>query len=105
MPSIKTPIRFLEAIFLDLISIPGLFMSKEYNAKWHMKVVCPLYSKWRMNFRDPKYNGKCLWYSAWKQNKFQFSRCFGLKNWLKYYVGLKTRLEDYEKEYKELCVS
>lgn len=54
MPSIKTPIRFLEAIYLDLISIPGVFMSKKKNTKWHLNYVCPSCSLWRKSFRDPK---------------------------------------------------
>mgnify|MGYP005623293329 CR=1 FL=1 len=102
MPSLKTPSRFLEAIYLDVISIPGRFMSKEDNAKWHLKHVCPHCSKWRKCFRDPKRKGNCLWLNAWETEKCEFSRDFGIKNWLRYYAGLKTDLRKYKKEFLKL---
>lgn len=102
MISIKTPIRFLEAVILDLLSIPGNFMSKESNAKWHLKVVCPLCSKWRKSFRCAGKNKGCMWHEAWTNGRWSFSRNFGTGNWLKYYFGLKTDIRKYHNEFKRL---
>ena len=97
MLSIKTPIRFLEAIVLDLISIPGIFMSNKNNARWHLNYVCPLCSKWRKSFRNPKSNeSQCIWYKEWKNKNYNIPRNFGILNWTKYYLGLKTNLRKYE---------
>jgi len=101
MVSIKTPVRFLEAVVLDLISIPGAFMDKKGNARWHLNYMCPLCSEWRKSFRDPEKGEECLWYKAWRKGKYRFSRCFGFRNWLRYYAGLRTDLEKYEKEFKQ----
>lgn len=102
MPSIKTPIRFLEAVILDVLAIPGVFMTKKANAKWHLKVVCPLCSKWRKSFRCAGKNEGCLWLQAWKSGHYDFPRNFGTINWGKYYIGRKTDLEKYHKEFNKL---
>ena len=99
MPSIKTPIRFLEAITLDIISIPGAFMSKKNNAKYHLNYICPRCSKWRKSFRDPNKGSDCLWYNEWKNNNYKI-RHFGILNWTRYYLGLETNLKKYESAIK-----
>lgn len=104
MLSIKTPIRFLEAIFLDILTIPGGFMSKERNARYHLKYVRPLCSKWRKSFRNFDGKNKCLWYEAWEKGKFNVSRKFGFMNTIRYYFGLRTNLTRYEKEFKLLVL-
>jgi hypothetical protein len=101
MVSIKTPLYFFEAVILDLLAIPGLFMSKKANAKWHLKIICPLCSKWRKSFRCGTKNHNCIWYESWKRGNFYFPRSFGIKNWIRYYFGMKTKLRAYNKEYLE----
>ena len=99
----KTPLWFSEAIILDIISLPGKFMTKEKNAQWHLKYVCPYCSQHRKKFRDPKRIGNsCLWQEAWKKKKWIFCRDFGLVNWIRYYFGLETDLSKFQSEYAEL---
>ena len=71
-------------------------LSKKRNAEWHLNYVCPLCSKWRKKFRDPKRIGDfCLWNNVWEKKKYDFPRNFGIINWIKYYFGLKTDLKKY----------
>lgn len=100
MPSIKTPFYFLEAITLDIIAIPGQLTTKKANAKWHLKFVCPLCSKHRKSFRYGKNKKECMWHDQWKKKNYDFSRTFGIINWLKYYLGIKADLKKYEGELK-----
>ncbi|MBT6068650.1 hypothetical protein HOG48_02750 [Candidatus Peregrinibacteria bacterium] len=89
-PSIKSIKRFFEALYLDVLSIPGLFMSKKANAKWHLKYVCPKCSKWRRSFRDPRKGGStCMWLNAWQKGEYEIPRSFGPYAWIKYYLGIK----------------
>jgi hypothetical protein len=102
MVSIKTPIYFFEAIILDILAIPGLFMTKRSNARWHLHVICPLCSEWRKSFRCNAGNKECIWHEAWVNNGYQFHRSFGVKNWVKYYLGIKGDLKKYDKEFKRM---
>lgn len=104
MPSIKTPIRFLEAVVLDLLAAPGLLMTKKANAKWHLKAVCPLCSKWRKSFRCTGKKPGCMWLQAWKCGHWDFSRSFGVINWGRYYFGKETKLEKYQREFEKLNI-
>jgi hypothetical protein len=98
MVSIKTPLRFFEAVFLDILFIPGKIMGKKGNALWHLNIVCPRCSKWRKKFRDPNKQGDlCLWECAWTKKDYSFSRDFGILNWIKYYFGMDTNLKRYAK--------
>jgi len=102
MISIKTPKRFAEAVVLDLLAFPGIFMSKKQNALWHLKHVCPRCSSWRKKFRDPQYQERdyCIWNIVWKQKRYTFSKTMGFLNWVRYYCGMPTNLSRYEKEFK-----
>lgn len=96
MPSLKTPVYFLEALILDALSFPGRLMTKEENALWHLKYVCSKCSKWRKSFRDPLRTGdRCLWKEQWIQGNYSFPRDFGFFNWARYYLGLRTELTKY----------
>ncbi|MBT4384695.1 hypothetical protein HOD30_03020 [Candidatus Peregrinibacteria bacterium] len=90
--------RFLENLKLDLISIPSKFMSKEGNAKYHLKYLCPKCPNWRKNLRDPKGKDNCLWNKTWKEKDGfnKITRHFGIKNWLTSYLGY-TQLGDKDK--------
>jgi hypothetical protein len=96
MFSFRTPLRFFEAIFLDILSIPGKFMGRKGNALWHLYFVCPKCSKWRKKFRDPTRKGKlCLWKNSWQKKKYCFPRDFGILNQFRYYFGFDTDLKKY----------
>ena len=103
-PCKHTPKRFLEALTLDIMSIPGLFMSDEANAKWHLKHVCPHCSQHRKSFRDPKEKGDfCLWEDAWKRGHYvEYPRNFGIKAWILYYLGVRTNMRRFYNLYKKL---
>jgi len=99
MLSSQTPIRFLEAIFLDAVSIPGKFMSDKGNAGWHLQYVCPYCSSHRKKFRNPDCDGNyCMWEEAWKNGDFNFPRNFGAVNWVRYYLGIRTDLRNFTKK-------
>ena len=87
--------NFFEAVYLDTLSIPGLFMNKKGNALWHLNHICPKCSPNRRNFRDPKKQGNCIWQNEWQNKNYNFPRSFGFINWIKYYLGIKTNLEKY----------
>ena len=103
-PCKHTPKRFFEALILDIMSIPGLFMSEEANAKWHLKHVCPHCSQHRKSFRDPKEQGDiCLWEDIWKKGHYiEYPRNFGIKSWILYYLGIRTNLKRFSHLYKKL---
>lgn len=96
MLSIKTPKRFFEAIKLDIISLPGNFMSKKQNAEYHLKYICPQCSNYRKSFRDPKKQSTCLWQQQWQKRNYQFPRNFGITNYIKYYLGISTKLTKFK---------
>ena len=71
-------------------------MNNEGNANWHLKYVCPNCSKCRRKFRDPDFIGKrCLWEEQWKIENYDLPKDFGVINWSKYYLGMKTNLCSY----------
>jgi hypothetical protein len=79
----------LKCLYLDLLSIRGLFMSKEENAKFHLKSICPKCPKWRREMRNLKGDG-CYWINEWNKKNYNIPRSFGFKNWLSQYVFLKV---------------
>jgi hypothetical protein len=83
-------------IFLDTISIPGIFINSEENAKYHLRVVCPLCPNCRRKFRYVGEN-KCWWEEQWKAENYLIPRHFGVKNFLKQYLGIKTDLRKFRK--------
>jgi len=103
-PCRHTPARFIEALVLDIKSIPGLFMSDEANAKWHLKHVCPHCSKHRKSFRDIKEKGDmCMWEEMWKQGHYvDYPRNFGIKTWILYYLGIRSNLKRFHSLYEKL---
>jgi hypothetical protein len=77
-------------IYLDIISLPGKFMSKKNNALWHLNHVCPKCPEYRREFCYV--DGKCYWNEMWKKGDYSISRDFGLINWVRTYLGKKTDL-------------
>lgn len=98
MISSRTPFYFVEAVFLDLMSLPGRLMDEEGNALWHLRHVCPRCSRWRKSFRDLDGDGaRCLWKEQWGNGNYAFPRDFGFLNLTRYYLGMKTNLDRYVK--------
>ena len=64
-------LKRLTLLYLDLLSIPGVFMNKKNNAKYHMKYVCPKCPEWRRKMREIQKNKGCFWFNNWK-NKNSF---------------------------------
>jgi len=83
-------------LFLDVLSMPGIFMSQENNAKYHLKVICPICPKCRRKYRFIKENGGCWWEENWKRGEFGIPRHFGIINWLKSYLGISTNLNKFK---------
>ncbi|MFC1722629.1 hypothetical protein ACFL0V_00665 [Nanoarchaeota archaeon] len=83
-------------LYLDVISVPGVFMSKEKNALWHLKKVCPKCKEWRRKFRyvDSK---ECWWEREWARGNYGIPRSFGVKAWAYQYVGKKADLAKFRK--------
>jgi hypothetical protein len=79
-------------LFLDFISIPGIFMNKKNNAKYHLNVICPLCPKCRRKYRAVQKEGICWWEENWKKENYGIPRHFGISNWLKSYLGINTNL-------------
>lgn len=77
--------KILYFIFMDLLSIPGLFGGKRWNALFHIKIVCPLCTKHRRSLRDDDKTGNCWWEKNWKQNNYSIPRSFGIRRYLKQY--------------------
>jgi len=78
----------LQLLYLDILSIPGLFMSKEKNAKYHLKYVCPKCPAWRrqIRYKDKK---ECWWFDKWNKKDYNIPGSFGLKKWLSQYIFLR----------------
>jgi hypothetical protein len=83
-------------IYLDVISIPGLFMSQKLNAKYHLKFICPKCSKHRRKFRDVLHTGNCWWEANWKKEIYNIPKNFGILNWTKSYFGIDTDLTNFQ---------
>lgn len=94
---IKSILYRIYFVLLDLISIPGVFMNKENNAKYHLKVICPICPSCRRKFRDLENNGNCWWEQNWKKGNYKIPRDFGVLNFFRYYLGIKTELKKYKK--------
>ena len=90
-------INRLKFLVLDLIALSGLFMSKEKNAKFHLKHVCPKCPESRRELRDVEGNKRCWWESEWKKGNYHIPRSFGFCNYLQQYLSFKTDLREFRK--------
>jgi len=85
----------LTCLYLDLLSIPGLFMTKKANAKFHINYLCPKCPEYRKKMRHVK-EKKCFWETNWEKENFSIPRTFGIKNWITQYLFLKTDLRKFK---------
>lgn len=83
-------------LYLDLISIPGLFMNAKHNAKYHLKYICPHCPQYRRIYRCVNKNENCWWEKNWVGKNYSIPRHFGIFNWIKTYLGIKTNLKKYK---------
>ena len=83
-------------LFLDILSFPVTFMSKKNNAKYHLKLVCPICPNCRRKYRDVHETGQCWWEYNWKNENYKIPRYFGVINWVKSYIGVNTDLGSYK---------
>lgn len=89
----KKPYVFL----LDLVSVPGLFMSRERNAKWHLRHICPRCPEERRRHRDVYGKGICWWEENWKKGNFSIPKHMGIKNVFRVHAGGETVLDRFKK--------
>ena len=61
--------------YLFLLSIPGIFMTKKANAKFHLKYICPRCPKWRRRVRYV-FGKKCFWEDNWKNGNYSIPRAW-----------------------------
>ena len=87
----------LSLVFLDFLSIPGLFLNKTDNTKYHLKHICPRCPDWRRKMRQVEDEENCFWYSNWEKERYNIPRTFGIKNWVRQYIFLKTDLSRLKK--------
>jgi len=86
----------LKCLYLDILSIPGLFMNKKTNAIWHLRYICPKCPEWRKNMRQIDKKG-CFWFNNWTNKNYKISKSFGIKNKIIQYLSLKTNLSKFLK--------
>jgi len=81
----------LECLYLDLLSLPGIFLNKKYNAKFHLKCICPRCPEWRKEMRKIDKKG-CFWFNNWKSGNYTIPKSFGIKNKICQYLNLRVNL-------------
>ena len=89
-------LKRLKCLYLDILSIPGFFMSKETNAKFHLKYVCPKCPDFRKKMRDVSGTGKCWWLENWNRKNYNIPRNYGYRNFVSQYLFLKTNLTEFK---------
>jgi len=83
--------RFI-CLYLEILSIPTIFMSKEKNALYHLKNICPKCPDWRREMRKINKSG-CFWFNNWKIKDYSLPKSMGLKNKLSQILFLKTKFK------------
>ncbi|HJW97351.1 MAG TPA: hypothetical protein VJ485_04280 [archaeon] len=79
--------RKLECMYLDALSLPGLLMSKENNAKYHLSHICPRCPRERKKLRQIDGIDECWWKHNWENGNFGISKNFGWRNYLRQYFS------------------
>lgn len=87
-------------LFLDILSIPGIFMNPKNNAKYHIKIICSICPKCRKKYRDVECKKECWWERNWKDGNYKIPRHFGTINWVKAYLGINTNLKKFKSSTK-----
>jgi len=87
----------IRSLYLDIISLPGIFMSKKGNAKLHLNYICPQCPMARRAYRDVEGKGRCWWNENWKKGNYDIPRNFGPRVWFRSYLGLKSDMKKFKK--------
>ncbi len=83
----------LNCIYLEILSIPTILMSKKKSAIYHLKNICPKCPDWRRKLRATN-KKDCFWFNKWKAKDYSISRSMGLKNKISQILFLKTNLKN-----------
>ena len=92
----------MKSFYIDILALPGKFMSKKGNALFHLKYVCPKCPKSRRKLRDVHGTNACWWEDNWKKGIYSIKRDFGLLNYLSFYLFYKTHLKKYKKHKSQI---
>lgn len=84
-------------LILDILTIPSFILTKKMNALYHLKFICPLCPESRRKTKDVEGNGKCWWEKNWKKGNYNIPRNFGVKNYIRQYLGMKIDLSKFKK--------
>ena len=99
---IKRILSAWRTIWLDVKTIPLIHLKirgkkKEY-AQRHLKEICAHCPQSRKLTRDVNGDGSCWWYENWNDENYDIPADFGIVNWVRFYTGSKTKLDDYTKK-------
>lgn len=89
-------INHFTSLMLDIASLPGFFLPKKYNAKFHLVFICPLCPRHRKTKRAVE-KDNCWWQENWEKGRYDIPKHFGVKNFLRCYLGKETKLEKFKK--------
>lgn len=89
-------LKRIYCLYLDILSIPSIFMSRKGDAEYHLRYLCPMCPKFRRKMRDTG-GGDCWWYLNWKKKNFDIPRHFGVKNWITQILFMKTNLSRFKR--------
>lgn len=90
--------RGLKSLYLDMLAVPSLLMTKKANALYHLKYICPKCPKERKALRSVNNDGECWWYANWKKGRYGIPKNFGISNWFRQYALSKTDLSKFRKK-------
>ena len=92
----KKTLRRIRWTLLDIIGMPGLFMSNEGNSNLHLKYICPRCPTERRKLREIVSGRGCYWNNEWSRGNYDIPRSFGFVNWFSQYFFGETNLEKYK---------
>lgn len=89
----------LLCLYLDLLALPGIFMTKKTNASLHLKYICPRCPDWRKKMREM--DKGCFWLNSWKEGNYKIPKSFGFKNKIHQYLFSKSNLSKFKNKKNE----
>jgi hypothetical protein len=87
----------LYSLYIDFLALPGKFGSKKFNGEWHLKHVCPNCPEERKRSRYVDGVDQCWWKYNWERRNFDIPKSFGSWNYVRYWIGLETKLDNFSK--------
>ena len=89
-------LKRLHCLYLDILTIPTVFMSKKKSAEYHIKHICSRCPLFRRKTADVNNVGDCWWYLNWKRKRYDLPRHFGVRNKITQYLFLRTDLSKFK---------